>query len=74
MLVNSYLNDRTQFVRCREKESSVGKVTCGVSQGSVIGPLLFVSYIDDVSRVIKYRFHIYEDDLQIYHSSSVSDL
>jgi hypothetical protein len=32
-------------------------------------------YINDVSRVIKYsRFHIYTDDLQVYHSSSVPDL
>jgi hypothetical protein len=54
MLVDSYLNGRTQFVRCGEKESS---------------------YINDVSRVIKFsRFHIYVDDLQIYHSSSASDL
>jgi hypothetical protein len=38
-------------------------------------PLLFVSYINDVSRVFKYtRFHIYAGDLQMYHSSSVSDL
>jgi retron-type reverse transcriptase len=58
-----------------KKESSVGRVTCGVPQGSVLGPLLFISYIHDVSKVIKYsRFHIYADDFQIYHSSSVLDL
>jgi hypothetical protein len=62
-------------VRCGEKESSVGRVTCGVPQGLVLGQLIFVSSINDVLRVIKYnRFHIYADDLQIYHSSSVSDL
>jgi hypothetical protein len=53
-------------------ESSVGAVTCGVPQGSVLGPLLFASYIDEVSRVIRYcRFHIYADDLQIYHTCAV---
>jgi hypothetical protein len=62
-------------VRGGEKESSVEWVTCGVPQGSILRPLFFVSYINDVSRVIKYsRFHIYADDLQIYHSSSVLDL
>jgi hypothetical protein len=59
----------TQFVRCGENESSVGSVTCDVPQASVIGPLLFISYINDVSKVIKYnRFHIYADDVQIFHS------
>jgi hypothetical protein len=75
MLLGSYLNGKTQFVRCVEKKFSVGNVTCDVPQRLVLGPLLFVSYIDDVSRAIKYSwFHIYADDLQIYHSSSVLDL
>jgi hypothetical protein len=69
MLIDSYLNGRIQLVRCGENESSVGRVSCGAAQGSVLGLLLFVSYIDGVSS----RFHIYANDLQIYHSSTVSD-
>jgi hypothetical protein len=42
--------------------------------GSLLGPLLFVSYIDDVSRVIRCcRFHIYADDVQIYHICASSN-
>jgi hypothetical protein len=41
----------------------------------VLGPLLFISFIDDVSGVIRFcRFHIYADNLHIYHISSVADL
>jgi hypothetical protein len=69
MLVKSYLSERAQFVRSGGQESSLGAVTCGISQGYVLGPILFISYIDDVSRVIRYcRFHIYTDDLLIYHT------
>jgi hypothetical protein len=57
-------------------EYSTGRgIEYGVLQGSVLGPLLFISFIDDVPGVIHFcHFHIYADDLQIYHSSSVADL
>jgi hypothetical protein len=54
VVVESYLGERKQFVRSGGQESSVGAVTCGVPQGSVLGPLLFISNIDDVSRVTRY--------------------
>jgi hypothetical protein len=57
-----------QFVLSGGQESS------GVFQGFVLGPLLFISYIDHLSRVILYcRFHIYADDLHIYHTCADSD-
>jgi hypothetical protein len=76
MLLQAYLSDgRTQFVKCVERGYSAGSVTSGVLQGYVLGPLLFISYIDSVSGVIRYcQFHIYADELQIYGSSDIADL
>jgi hypothetical protein len=55
--------------------STVRGIEYGVPQGSVLGSLLFISFIDDISDLIHFcRFHIYADDLQIYHSSSVAGL
>jgi hypothetical protein len=74
-LLGSYLFDRTQCLRSDGEYFTVKGIECGVSQGSVLDPLLFISIIDDVSGAIHFcRFHIYADDLQIHHSSSVADL
>jgi hypothetical protein len=62
-------------VRSDGNYSAVRGIEYGVPQGFVLGPLLFISFIDDVSGVIHFcRFHIYADNLQIYHSSCVADL
>ena len=47
--LTSYLSDRYQSVRIRDKQSSVCHVPYGVLQGSVLGPLLFILYIADAA-------------------------
>jgi hypothetical protein len=64
-LLGSYLSDRMQCVRSQGEYSTVRGIECGVIQGSALGPLLLISFIDEVSGVIHFcRFHIYADDLQ----------
>jgi hypothetical protein len=63
-----------QYMRSDGEYFSVKGIEYDASQGSVLGPLLFISFIDDDSGVIRFcPFHIYADDLQIYHSSSFAD-
>lgn len=73
--VRSYLSDRRQCVRSDGVTSDWRSICRGVPQGSVLGPLLFSLYINDVTEVLNNtKHHMYADDLQVYGHFHVKEL
>jgi hypothetical protein len=72
----SFLSDRTQIVSFAGNRSAATTLTCGVPQGSVLGPLLFVLYAADVMNIAQshgIHVHTYADDMQTYISCRADD-
>ena len=65
----SYLHERKLSVRYRGSSSTTASLLCGVPQGSVLGPILFLMYTADLLGLIEgmdLHPHLYADDTQIY--------
>lgn len=76
-LIYSYLSDRRQYVSSNNIKSSIGFVTSGVPQGSILGPILFLSYVNDIIAALESRIcepYVFADDIFLLFKSYDSDL
>ena len=58
----SYLTNRSFIVNVGKEFSSPGKLSCGVPQGSILGPLLFLLYVNDMPQAVNSELLLYADD------------
>jgi len=73
----SYVSGRTQRVNTAASTSQSTTLSCGVTQGAVLGPIFFVLYTADLMSIVKRHQllpHAYADDVQIYGSCTSSEV
>lgn len=71
--IREYLSLRKQYVVLNGCQSEFADVTSGVPQGSVLGPLLFMLYLNDIVGVVSSPMRLFADDCVVYRKIRASD-
>ena len=73
--LKNYLENRTQRVKIGQVTSDENLITCGVPQGSILGPLLFILYVNDLPHASQLLSILFADDTALmFSSNSIQDL
>ena len=63
---SSYLKNRQQFTIANGQKSDYGQINKGVPQGSVLGPILFTLYVNDMAMALNFKPRLFADDTNIF--------
>ena len=65
-VLRSFLSNRKQFVQIGTQASWLKCIQCGIPQGSVLGPLLFILYVNDLPSFVTSDVKLFADDTTIF--------
>ena len=65
-LINNFLKDRKQRTVLNRQSSSWGDISAGVPQGSILGPLFFLVYINDLTEDLRCNVKLFADDTSLF--------
>ena len=65
-LLRSYLSNRYQYTQVNGSNSKLGLIRTGIPQGSVLGPILFLLYINDLTNTVESLVTLFADDTNIF--------
>ena len=64
--IEAFLTGRRQKVVCQEYSSSWSGITSGVPQGSILGPVLFLLFVNDMPNIVESTAKLFADDTKVY--------